>query len=257
MILKYKELEVFYTVEGKGSAVVLLHGFLESSTMWKEIAKELSKKNKVICIDLLGHGKTNCQGYIHTMEDMAVVVKEVLRELKLRKVTIIGHSMGGYVGLAFAEKYPENLKGLCLLNSTSQADNVERKNLRLRVIQMAQTNYKALISMSISNLFAPETRMLFSKEIEDLKEEALQIPVQGYIAATHGMRERINREAVLTNIDKKLIIAGESDPILSFESVQKEAQKTQTPLQILPNGHMSYIEEKEKTIEAIKDFLKK
>lgn len=255
MILKYKELEVFYSVEGTGNAIVLLHGFLENSTMWKDIVKELSTKNKVVCIDLLGHGKTSCQGYIHTMEDMAVVVKEVLRELRLRKVIIIGHSMGGYVGLAFAEKYPENLKGLCLLNSTSQADSEERKELRLRAIQMAQTNYKALVSMSITNLFALETRNQFSKEIEILKEEALQIPVQGYIAATHGMRERTNRENVLFSIQKKLLIAGENDPILPLESVRKEALKTKTPLHVLPNGHMSYIETKEELITVLKSFV--
>lgn len=255
MILKYKEIDVFYSVQGKGSAVILLHGFLENSTMWDEISNELVKKNKVICIDLLGHGKTNCQGYIHTMEEMATLVKQVLKELNLRKVTIIGHSMGGYVGLAFAEKYPKNLKGLCLLNSTSKPDSDERKQMRLRAIKMAQTNYKNLVKMSITNLFAEESRVLFSKEISFIKEQALQISVQGYIASTHGMRERTNKTEILKSIEKKLIITGEEDPILPLKNIVKEAEETKTPLKILPKGHMSYLEEKDELLNLLLEFV--
>ena len=204
----YKNSKIAYSDVGKGSAIVLLHGFLENSTMWNEIAKELSKKNRVVCIDLLGHGNSDCIGYIHTMDDMAEAVKEVLKSLRLRKFYIIGHSMGGYVSLAFAEKYPKNIKGLCLLNSTTQADSEERKELRLRACNMAKTNYKSLVNMSISNLFTDDTREEFSLEIEEIKKEALRIPIQGYIAATKGMRLRENKEFILQKIDKRLIIAG-------------------------------------------------
>ncbi|WP_369407157.1 alpha/beta fold hydrolase [Seonamhaeicola sediminis] len=128
MILEYKGITIFYTDHGKGSAIVLLHGFLENSNIWKPFIPQLSKKNRVVCIDLLGHGQTECLGYIHSMELMAEVVETVLKHLKIRRSIFVGHSMGGYVALAFAEKNPDNVKGLCLMNSTARSDTQEKKN---------------------------------------------------------------------------------------------------------------------------------
>ncbi|CAL2113600.1 Pimeloyl-ACP methyl ester carboxylesterase [Tenacibaculum sp. 190130A14a] len=253
--IEFKNNKVYYSSEGKGNVVLLLHGFLENSSMWKELSEELVKKHRVICVDLLGHGKTGCIGYVHTMEEMADAVNEVLKSLQIGKATIIGHSMGGYVGLAFAEKYIEKVTGICLLNSTSQADSEERKELRLRACRMAQTNYEALVKMSITNLFAETSRITFAKEIEVIKKDALKTPVQGYIAATKGMRERKNRETVLKKIEKRLIISGEKDPILHKEFLVLEATRTKTPITFLPLGHMSYIESNKDLTSKIKEFL--
>ncbi|MGB0892059.1 MAG: alpha/beta fold hydrolase, partial [Flavobacteriaceae bacterium] len=138
MILEYKGANIFYTDQGKGTAIVLLHGFLENSTMWNNFVANVSKNHRVICIDLLGHGKTECLGYVHTMEDMSDAVEAVLNHLKIRRSIFIGHSMGGYVALAFAEHFPDNVKGLCLLNSTTRTDSEERKKLRSRAILAAK-----------------------------------------------------------------------------------------------------------------------
>ena len=121
--LLYKNTQIYYTDTGKGTAVVLLHGFLENKTMWDVYVSELSKKNRIITIDLLGHGETESLGYIQTMEENADVVHDVLSKLRIRKAILVGHSMGGYVALAFAELYPEKMKGLVLLNSTSKEDS--------------------------------------------------------------------------------------------------------------------------------------
>ena len=107
--IQYKNITIDYTATGKGTAVVLLHGFLENQTMWQYLAPVLATKYRVITIDLLGHGNTDCLGYVHTMEDQADMVHHVLHELKIRKSVLIGHSMGGYVALAFAELYPDNV----------------------------------------------------------------------------------------------------------------------------------------------------
>lgn len=102
MHIYYKNTAVHFSDYGKGTAVVLLHGFLENQTMWDDTVAVLSKKYRVITIDLLGHGLTENLGYIHTMEQMAEAVREVLVHLKVRKSFFVGHSMGGYVALAFA-----------------------------------------------------------------------------------------------------------------------------------------------------------
>ncbi len=256
MIAKFKETTVFYTDLGKGNSVVLLHGFLENNTMWNTVVEEISKRNRVICIDLLGHGKTGCIGYIHSMEEMAEAVKAVLQELKIRRAIFVGHSMGGYVALAFAEKYPKNVKGLCLLNSTSQADSEERKKLRLRANEMAKENYETLVKMSIGNLFAEQTREQFSEVIEKVRAEALKTPVRGYIAASEGIRLRENKEAVIQTIDKRLMIVGKQDSILNYDAVVKESNRTKTTLIELPNGHMSHIEAKDELLKALTNFVK-
>ena len=100
--LLYKNTKISYTDQGKGTAVVLLHGFLENKTMWNNYIELLAKNNRVITVDLLGHGETESLGYVHVMEDQADVIYAVLIHLLLRKVVLVVHSMGGYVALAFA-----------------------------------------------------------------------------------------------------------------------------------------------------------
>ena len=119
MILKHKGITINYSSAGTGTAIVLLHGFLENKTMWNDFLPTLSEGHQVVTVDLLGHGETGCLGPVHSMEDMAESVHAVLKELKLKKSILIGHSMGGYVALAFAEKYPDELAGLCLMNMVS------------------------------------------------------------------------------------------------------------------------------------------
>ena len=115
----FKGTKTHFESVGRGPAIVLLHGFLEASSMWNFAWQKLGKNRRYIRIDLPGHGKSECLGYTHQMEEMAELVNAVLVELKVRRCQIIGHSMGGYVSLAFAELYPETIKGVCLMNSTA------------------------------------------------------------------------------------------------------------------------------------------
>ncbi|CAL2058596.1 alpha/beta hydrolase [Tenacibaculum sp. 190524A05c] len=253
----YKNTRVAYYCYGEGTkTLVLLHGFLENSSMWKAIVDEFSNDVKIICIDLLGHGKSECLGYVHTMEEIAESVQAVLLEEKVNEAVFVGHSMGGYVALALAEEYSEFIEKLCLLNSTAQPDSEERKTLRDRAIQMAKTNYEALVSMSISNLFSSETSSEFTAEIADCKKEALKTPVQGYIACAEGMKRRKKREHVLqSDAYESLLVTGKKDPVLVYENSIAEANRTQTPIVELSNGHMSHIENKKELLNSLRDFI--
>ena len=84
MYTQFKNTKIAYSDQGKGTAVVLLHGFLENSTMWKYLAPVLEKKHRVVCVDLLGHGQSDSVGYVHKMEDMADAVHQVLSDLACR-----------------------------------------------------------------------------------------------------------------------------------------------------------------------------
>lgn len=256
MILKHKGINVFYTDTGKGNVVVLLHGFLENSSMWKPFLPQLTKNNRVICIDLLGHGKTECLGYIHTMEQMAEVVNVVLKHLKIKQSICIGHSMGGYVALAFAEKNPESLNGLCLMNSTAIADSDIKKQNRDRGIIAVKQNHRTFIRIAIKNLFRPKNRIVFSEEIKLTIEEALQTPLQGIIAALEGMKIREDRQASLYNTHyKKMMIISKKDPVLDYDSLVSQAKKAEVKIVEFPDGHMSHIENKSNFLYELVHFI--
>ena len=213
--IHYKNINVSFSDTGKGITVVLLHGFLENQLMWNDLIPELLLKNRVVTIDLLGHGQTDCLSYVHTMEDQADMVQAVLHELKIRKAIFVGHSMGGYVALAFAELYPDHMKGLFLLNSTSRADSDERKINRDRAIVCVKQNYGAFVSMSIANLFAEDNRERLAKEIEKVKEQALKTPLQGIVAALEGMKIRKDREVILHFAPYPMqLVLGQKDGVL-------------------------------------------
>lgn len=257
MQIEYKGTPIYFSEEGSGNAVVLLHGFLENKSMWDTIVPQLSKRNRVITIDLLGHGETGCLGYVHSMELMAEAVEAVLQHLKIRRSIFVGHSMGGYVALAFAEKLPDNIKGLVLLNSTTRADSKERKINRDRAIEAVKHNHKSFVRMAISNLFRPKNRTVFAEEIKQVKKEALNTPLQGIIAALEGMKIRNDREALLHfSPYQKLMIIGKKDPVISYEESLDQANTAQIEKRILPDGHMSHIENQEEVIESLVSFIR-
>ena len=253
----YKNTKISYSDTGKGNAVVLLHGFLENQTMWQDLIPELSKKHRVITLDLLGHGETECLGYIHSMEDNADVVQAVLSKLRIRKAVFVGHSMGGYVALAFAELYPEKIRGLVLLNSTSKADSEERKANRNRAIKAVKKDYTTFIRLSITNLFSPDNRELLVDEIEKVKNEALKTPLQGVVASLEGMKIRKDREVLLHLTPyPKMLILGKKDPVLIYETTLEQIEDTAVKLVTFPDGHMSHIENRDELLKVLLDFLK-
>ncbi len=253
----YKNTKISYCDTGKGNTIVLLHGFLENKTMWQNLLPELSKKNRIITIDLLGHGETGCLGYVHSMEDNADVVHSVISQLRIRKAIFVGHSMGGYVALAFAELYPENVKGLVLLNSTSKADSEERKKNRDRAIKAVKKDYMGFIRLSIANLFSPDNREKFTSEIENVKLEALKTPLQGIIASLEGMKIRKDREVLLHLTPyPKMLILGKKDPVLVYPESMEQIEGTNVKLVTFPDGHMSAIENQEELKEVLLFFFK-
>lgn len=255
--LIHKNTRIAYTDTGKGTAIVLLHGFLENSSMWDYFLADFSKKYRIITIDLLGHGSTEALGYVHSMEDNADVVHAVLSELKIRKAIFVGHSMGGYVALAFAELYADNVKGLVLLNSTSRADSDERKANRDRAIKAVKQSYTNFVRLSIANLFSENNRERLATEIENVKIEALKTPLQGIVASLEGMKIRKDREVILHFAPYPiLLVLGKNDPVLNYEESIEQIEGTAVKLLTLPDGHMSHIENQEELKNNLIGFFK-
>ena len=226
--------------------------------MWNAFIPELSQKYRVITIDLLGHGETECLGYVHSMEDQADMVHAVLNELKIRKSVFIGHSMGGYVALTFAELYSDNVKGIVLQNSTSRADSDERKTNRDRAIKAVKQNYTNFVRLSITNLFSEDNRERLENEIENVKLEALKTPLQGIVAALEGMKIRKDREVLLHFAPYPIqLILGKKDGVLIYDENVDQIEGTKVQLTTFPDGHMSHIENETELKKVLIDFLKK
>ena len=241
--LLFKKAVCHYTDQGSGPALILLHGFLEDLSMWDHIVDSFAHRHRVICLDLLGHGKTENIGYIHTMEDQAHMLRFLLDELNVSQSTLIGHSMGGYIALAYAELFPDSVKGICLMNSTALADSEEKKHNRVRGIKAVKQNHKIFIRIAIPNLFSEDNRSVFTSEIKEITNTALKMSQQGIIASLEGMKIRKDRRQILSKQDKEiLMIIGKKDPALDYKSLLEQSKIGGVQSVIFEDGHMSHIE---------------
>jgi pimeloyl-ACP methyl ester carboxylesterase len=252
----YKNTKITFADSGEGTAIVFLHGFLENKEMWQDYVALYSAKHRIITIDLLGHGETDCLGYVHSMEENANAVNEVLETLNITKTIVVGHSMGGYVGLAFAELYPGKIQKLVLLNSTSKEDSADKKLNRTRAIKAVKQNYVNFVSLAIANLFSENNRTRLVAEIEKVKEQALKTPLQGIVASLEGMKIRKDREALLQkNLFPVLLVLGKQDPVLNYEESLAQIEDTTADLVSFNDGHMSHIENKEELKIKLAEFF--
>lgn len=258
--IHFKGAKIHFTDTRKGRCIVFLHGFLESLEIWEDYSKMLSKRYRVICIDLPGHGKSENIGYVHTMELMADCVKEVLHSLQITKCVMIGHSMGGYVALAFAEKYERNLRGFALFHSHAAPDSEEKKKDRDKAILSVKRNPKILINELIPNLFAPENKLKFRNEIEKLKQSAAAMTRRGIVNCLEGMKDREDRKNILKKTKvPALFILGKKDSVMNYDLLKPQSALSENiQLVSLENsGHMGFVEEKEECYIAIKRFIRK
>jgi len=259
--IKFRDASLFYRDEGKGDVVILLHGYLESSSIWGSFGKELSKYYRTISMDLPGHGRSNPVCESQTIEIMADSVNAVLEHLEIGRAVIIGHSMGGYVTLAFAEIFPEKTIGYCLFHSHALADSEEKKLNREREVELVRSGKKSLIvNTNIPRTFANDNLGKLATEVEKAKQIALNTEDNGIICALHGMKSRPDRQRVLQESNVPvMIIAGRKDNNIPFTIYEQHFSLAKhTEILILEHsGHMGFIEEKDKSLQGVKGFLKK
>lgn len=256
----FKGEPVTFSDTGKGRAVVLLHGFLGAHGIWRDTISNLSKSYRVIAIDLPGHGKTPNLGYAHSMELMAKCVKAVLDSMRLKKYVLVGHSMGGYVALAFADLFPDHLKGLCLYHSTAYPDSEEKKKDRLRAIQVVKSNKALYTNTTIRNLFASKNLKYLKEEVSFAAGIAKQTGKQGIVAALHGMRDRPGRDIILGLVEYPIMmVIGEHDNILPYEQLLEQAKliRNKSQLYLEHDGHFGFLESPRQSNKALRSFLRR
>lgn len=252
--------KIYYSDSGEGEIVVLLHGYLETSDIWNGFAKKLATKNRVISIDLPGHGLSKVYGECHTMEFLAGAVKGLLVNLNINKIFLTGHSMGGYVVLAFLELFPELLRGYCLFHSHPFADSSETLQKRETQIKIVRSGKKYLIyPESISTMFATGNLDKFREALQRSKDIAATIRDEGIIAVLNGMMRRPSRlEFMEKGKVPCLWILGKQDNYISCETVQSMVKlPVNAKVVILENsGHMGFVEEEDLSVKILEDFIR-
>ncbi len=240
--------------------LVLLHGYLESMLVWESFIPLLYKQVRVITLDLPGHGISEVKGECHSMDFLADTVKGALDSLAIERCTLVGHSMGGYVALAFAERYPERLDGVVLLSSTPNPDSEKKREDRLREIALVRAGKKeALAHVAPAAGFAAENRSRMQEAIEELEEQVFLTEEEGIVALLNGMRERPDRNEMLRRLPlPQLFILGKRDDYIPLEVAESlVASHPQAEVCWLENsGHMGFLEEPERVAEALLRFLK-
>jgi pimeloyl-ACP methyl ester carboxylesterase len=258
-IIKIQKKNISFTDEGRGKAIVLLHGFTESMKIWTGFAAKLAKKYRVITIDLPGHGKSACIGKVHTMEMMADFVYDLLKKLKVGKFILVGHSMGGYVALSFADKYPGMLRGICLFHSHCYADTIAEQENRNRTIALVNADKFSYVAQFIPSLFPVEVHKKFAPQIERMIQRASKMDKEGVVAALEGMKLRKDQTGLLKNMKLPvLFILGQKDsrtPLARLWEMISLPSHSETLL-LRECGHMGYIEAPELTYSSLLGFIR-
>ena len=261
MFLSFRGGKINYTDKGKGPVIILLHGYLETSEIWSSFGEKLAGDFRVIAMDLPGHGLSDVFGEVHTMEFMAEAVSGLLDHLKLSKVFITGHSLGGYVTLAFLELFPEYLSGYCLFHSHPLADSEEAVKNRNREINLVQRGRKDhMYPGNVTKMFATSNIEKFSDAIQRSKETSSSIPGEGIITVLRGMIARPSRlEFMEKGSVPCLWILGRMDNYIPCEGIiEKVKLPSNASLIILENsGHIGFVEEEDLSVKVIKEFVLK
>ncbi len=256
--ISHKGTEIIYTVTGSGNTVVFLHGFLEDLTMWDSFATKLSASNKVVAIDLPGFGDSGMISTEHTMGLMADAVAAVIENENIQVCTMVGHSMGGYVTLAFADSYSDKLSGIVLFHSQAAADDDKTKENRNRTIKIVENNHVNFISSFIPSLFTDENAIIYSDKIQQITQRSLRTKNEGVIAALAGMRDRNNYLALLSELEiPVLFIAGKGDLRIPLGKIVEQIILPKVSLSLILErvGHMGFIEADEITYNAVAQFV--
>lgn len=251
--------ELSFLDSGEGKPIVLIHGFAGSKLYWEKVIPRLALRNRVIAIDLPGHGESGMAMKKYSIEEMASMIKDLLQQLDIGKATLFGHSLGGYITLAFAELYPHNLNGFSLVHSTANADSEEAKLGReTNAAKILDEGADAFINGLAQKLFSPANKEPNGADIKKTVEIGMSTSIEGVVSALLAMKDRPDRNHVLENTDLPvLLVAGEQDQIIPPEKTFTVERENIDAHLIKRAGHMSMYEQPEMLVDIMHGFLNK
>jgi len=245
--------QLYYEEYGKGFPVVFLHGYPFDHTIWEPLVPLISDKARLILPDLRGFGRSPVPDGVYSMRLLAEDVLNLMNTLKIEKAILVGHSMGGYVSLAFAQAYPHRLSGLGLVCTQAGADAPERRQARY---QMAEEVSRKGVKVAAENM-AP--KVTSNPELaKSLQKLIMQNKPKGIIASLKGMAERPDALGWLSAISiPAVVLAGGADGFVSLERAHTMTQLLgKAWLVELPGvGHMPMLDAPQATADALNQLI--
>lgn len=239
-------------------AVLLIHGFSENGLIWEQQLDFLCEQFYVLAPDLPGTGQTPLTASL-SIESMAEYVHEFLLENGIEKAVVIGHSMGGYVALALAEKYPALVQGLGLFHSTATPDSEEKKEARRKSITMIEKyGSDAFVKQTMPNMFSPVYRKEHPERIEAYIRLCSQCPQPSLIAYYEAMMQRPDRTAVLSSLKvPALFVIGKDDTAVPLQNILPQVSlPAVSDIRIFEDtGHMGMWEVPEASRLLLQQFI--
>ena len=258
-IITVRGKQIFYRELGQGPAVLLLHGFGEDGSIWKHQYESILGF-RFIVPDLPGTGLSETVSDM-SMEGLASVMNELMDQVlgKDEQFFLIGHSMGGYISLAYAEKYPERLKGLGLFHSSAFADSEEKKKTRRKAIEFIETHGPGeFLKTLVPTLYGPDTKEKHPEKIEEHLASTHNFSGAALVSYYVSMIERPDRTGILKNTDLPvLLVLGRHDQAVPVNDGLKLSYMADlTYIHLLENsGHMGMVEEMKESNELLTNYL--
>lgn len=238
--------------------ILFLHGFAESREVWTDFTRDFPDGYRLLTLNLPGHGTNVHDIRDYSMEAQARYVAEQLRQKHVERALLVCHSMGGYVALAFAERFPEMVAGLVLFHSTALPDTDEKKANRDKNMDFVRRHgVEKFMESFIRPLFAPANRERLVERREFLEEIGKATPEATVLGALDAMKNRPDRTKILKDAKfPVLFIAGKDDVAVPTETLLPQlALPAQSHALLLSHvGHLGYFEEPELTRQAVVDF---
>jgi 3-oxoadipate enol-lactonase len=254
--IEFNGIVLAYEDQGDGEPLVLLHGLCGSSNYWDKVIPALSNHYRVIVPDLRGHGRSGVSDEPYIMELMAQDISELLEKLHIPQALLFGHSLGGYVTLAFAEKFPDKLTGFSLVHSMGYPDDEKAKANRDKGIENIRENgMEPFIDGLNPKLFAPAHLESMKDTVEEIRIIGISTNPLGAMSVLAGMRDREDRNHVIADAQVPvLLIAGEADQIIPLEKAFAVEGEHITQVKLADSGHISMQEQPAALIEQILAF---
>lgn len=248
-----------YTSAGEGLPVVLLHGFCENRSIWQDFIPKLAERCRVLAIDLPGHGENEAISQPLTIADMAEALYHFLHQQGIEQCVLIGRSLGGYVALAFGEKFQQRLLGLGLFNSTAYADSLEKKQGRTKSLEFVEKyGVDEFVEEFLAPLFYEGRRKELHTSIRRVVEDGKRTPKSTIMEVIKAMRDRKDRSKVLEKATYPvLFISSKNDSAVNFAtSVNQFWLPASATIHVLSNtGHMALLERPAETLQMVQHFL--
>ena len=262
-IFTNQDTQISYTDNGTGNIVVLLHGFGEDGRIWQQQAQYLSQYFRVIVPDIPGSRNSPILNKtVVSIEDYACCIHQLIENILPNenvRIALLGHSMGGYITLAFAKLFPKKLNGFGLIHSTAFADSEEKKLVRLKAIETIN-QYKAypFLKITIPNLFADNFKQKFPQQVDELIKQSKQFTEAALEQYYLAMMNRADTTDVLREAQVPvLFVMGTEDIAAPIKDVLQQCYLPQkSHINILENvGHMGMMEATEKLNKSMKVFI--